>query len=117
MSENNNSVIVCEDLKNVKLNSKFGRKFNNRLQYWSYKQTISSLASKCEEQGVSLVKVSPAYTSQTCSMCGTIDKDNRKGELYECSCGMLIDADYNAAINILHRGAYRPSNETSNILL
>ena len=60
----------------------------------------------CEENGVLLTKVNPAYTSQTCSSCGTVCKSNRKGELYKCNvCSLEIDADYNAAINILHRGA------------
>ena len=61
----------------------------------------------CEENSVLLTKVNPAYTSQTCSHCGTKDKTNRKGETYSCKvCGLIIDADYNASINILHREAY-----------
>jgi len=61
-----------------------------------------------------LEKVSPSYTSQTCSNCGSINKNNRKGEIYYCdSCGIIIDADYNASINILHRGVYNPSNNQS----
>lgn len=110
LNENEIGYLFVENLKNVKKNSTYHKKFNNKLQYWSYSQTITSLQLKCKEHGIILEKVSPAYTSQLCSKCGTIDKENRKGEIYQCSCGNLIDADTNAAINILHRGVYNPSN-------
>lgn len=103
--------IVCEDLKRVKHASKLYRKMNNKLQYWSYKQVLDKLNSLSELKGFKLIKVEPGYTSQTCSKCGQIIKANRQGELYNCSCGLLIDADTNAAINILHRGVYSPSNQ------
>jgi len=63
-----------------------------------------------EEECFYLKLVNPAYTSQTCSNCGELDKSNRKGEIYKCKgCGLEIDADLNAAINILHRGDYNLS--------
>ena len=99
--------LKIEDLKNVKYKSKFSRKFNNKLQRWVYSKVISKLERFCEENSVLLTKVNPAYTSQTCSNCGTRDKTNRKGETYSCKvCSLSIDADYNASINILHREAY-----------
>ena len=101
--------IVVEDLKHVKHKSKFRKQFNNKLQRWSYRKTIGKLERLCEENRVLFTKINPSYTSQQCSGCGTIDKANRKGELYQCSCGNVMDADYNASINILHRGAYSPS--------
>ena len=111
-------IIYIEDLKRVKDNSKLNTKFMNKLQYWSYKQIIFKLNNYCEERGINLEKVSPKYTSQECSKCGIIDKSNRKGEIYQCSsCNNLMDADYNAAINILHRGIYSSSNNQSNIFL
>ena len=53
-----------------------------------------------------LVKVDPAYTSQTCAVCGHIGKENRKTRaLFHCTaCGHTANADHNAAINILARG-------------
>ena len=104
--------IVVEDLKSVKSNSKgkIRKHFNNKLQRWSYPKVINKLERFCEENRVLLTKEEPAYTSQLCSVCGAVDKANRKGELYQCSsCGNVMDADYNASINILHRGAYSPS--------
>ena len=63
-----------------------------------------------EEQGINLEKVSPAYTSQTCSNCRVVDRNSRKGSVFLCTvCGINLDADYNASRNILHRGVYRLS--------
>jgi putative transposase len=53
-------------------------------------------------QGKELVKIPPAYTSQTCSACGHVSKNNRKSQSkFVCEkCGLTIHADHNAAINI-----------------
>jgi IS605 OrfB family transposase len=109
--------IVVEDLKNVKKDSKgkIRKKFNNKLQRWSYLKVLNKLSMLTEENGINLIKVNPAYTSQTCSRCGSIHKESRKGEKYLCiDCGYELDADLNASINILHRGVYSPSTDKAN---
>lgn len=101
--------VFVENLKNVKHESsgKIHKKIMNKLQRWSYDRTFSKLHLLSESKGFIIRKVDPAYTSQTCSNCGNVHKESRKGELYECiNCGMKIDADYNAALNILRRGVY-----------
>ena len=104
------AILVVEDLKNVKHKSKLGHKVMNKVQYWIYSRVLSNLKNKTEQSGIQMLNVSPAYTSQTCSQCGTVRKENRQGEDYLCNvCGMEMDADLNAAINILHRGIYSPS--------
>lgn len=70
--------IVCEDLKRVKHASKLYKSLNNKLQYWSYRQVLDKLEALSELEGFKLIKVDPAYTSQTCSNCGTILKNNRQ---------------------------------------
>jgi len=47
-------------------------------------------------------KISPAYTSQRCSECGSVDANSRQSQaLYACtSCGYSCNADVNAARNI-----------------
>ena len=47
-------------------------------------------------------KISPAYTSQTCSQCKTIDREARESQaVFRCrACGYCGNADVNAAINI-----------------
>ena len=53
-----------------------------------------------------LVLVNPAYTSQTCSKCGYRAKENRESQaVFECKqCHSRMNADLNAASNILERG-------------
>lgn len=104
--------VVAENLKNVKsktrVNNKLSKKFNNKLQRWSYSKVLNKLSYMCEENGVLLTLVNPAFTSQKCSKCGAICKTNRKGKLYKCACGLEIDADLNASINISRMGVYSP---------
>ena len=104
--------IVAEDLKDVKKNTRknkrITKKFNNKLQRWSYPKVLSKLSYLCEENGVLLTLVNPSYTSQKCSNCGVICKSNRQGKIYKCTCGLEIDADYNASINLSHMGVYSP---------
>jgi putative transposase len=103
--------VVVEDLKDVKTGSKGKRRkqFNNKLQRWSYPKVLGKLERVCEERGLTFIRVDPAYTSQTCSLCGRTDKASRKGKIFLCTaCGMEMDADLNAAINIRNRGAYSP---------
>ena len=105
------TTVVVEDLKNVKKNSKgkIRKRFNNKLQRWTYPKVLGKLASICELTGRSFVTVDPAYTSQKCSMCGHVDKNSRQGESFLCTrCGTSLDADINAARNILMRGACSP---------
>jgi|AntRauTorcE11897_2_1112592.scaffolds.fasta_scaffold14148_1 IS605 OrfB family transposase len=106
------STLIIEDLVNLKHKSELYKKVNNRIQYWSYRKTINKLESICMEKGIKLVKVSPAYTSQTCSSCGNINKDSRKLEEFRCiSCGYEDDADVNASINIRNMGVYSLRND------
>jgi len=54
----------------------------------------------------SLIKVNPAYSSQTCGSCGAKDSRSRKNQArFVCtSCGHRDNADRNAAVVILNRG-------------
>ena len=69
-------------------------------------KVLEKLTMICEESGIVFRKVPPQFTSQRCSICGVICKSNRRGEIYKCACGNVIDADYNASLNILHVGKY-----------
>ncbi len=53
-----------------------------------------------------LVKVDPAYSSQTCASCGIVDSRSRKSQsVFVCTaCGHRDNADRNAAVVILNRG-------------
>ena len=64
------------------------------------------LKYKCQEKCKHLHLVNPAYTSQTCSYCGSVDKKYRlsQSEFVCTNCGLIINADVNAAQNILRKG-------------
>ncbi len=102
--------LVVEDLKNLKQKTKgkLRKTFVNKMQRWSYRDVLDKLTSLAEETGFTLKKINPAYTSQRCSACGVICKSNRQGEIYKCACGLFLDADVNASLNILHLGVYSP---------
>lgn len=72
-------------------------------QGWTAFATL--LDYKLTERGGYLVTVDPAYTSQTCSECGTVDRESRESQVsFNCRhCGFRANADHNAAINILRR--------------
>ena len=78
---------------------------SKQIQDASWSQIFSFLTYKAENAGLQCVKVDPKYTSQTCSSCGNKHEDNRLSQqLFKCLlCGMEINADTNAAINILNK--------------
>lgn len=87
--------------RNVRAKAALNRSILN--QGWGSFAAI--LAYKLEERGGELVFVNPAYTSQTCSECGTVDRESRESQAsFAClHCGFRAHADHNAAINILRR--------------
>ena len=65
---------------------------------------ITLLNEKAESAGVKIVAVNPKGTSQECSSCGAEVKKDLSVRTHKCSCGLVMDRDVNAALNILHRG-------------
>ena len=60
---------------------------------------------KAEEAGSQVIKVSPEYTSQDCGRCGARVKKSLSTRTHRCTgCGLVLDRDHNAAINILKKG-------------
>jgi putative transposase len=66
---------------------------------------VSMTVAKAECAGRSVVFVNPAYTSQTCSGCGQICKKSLAERWHSCDCGVELDRDHNAALNILRLGS------------
>ena len=65
-------------------------------------QGKNNLKYKAESAGVLIKEVNPANTSKKCSICGNIKKKlELRDRKYICDkCGLIIDRDQNAAINI-----------------
>ena len=115
----NHAMIVVEDLKvanmsksangtpekqgkNVKAKSGLNKSILD--QGWS--MLVGMLEYKQQWRGGLLVKVNPKYTSQTCSSCSHVAKENRLTQAkFECvECGFSENADINASRNILAVG-------------
>ena len=64
------------------------------------------LGYKLNWSGGVLVVIPPEYTSQTCHVCGNVDKANRvtQAQFVCTACGHSANADHNAALNILAAG-------------
>lgn len=72
-------------------------------------------AYKAKSRGGQLIVVNPCGTSQKCSRCGLIaePKLDLSVRRFECrSCGLNLDRDHNAALNILKLGLERAHAET-----
>ena len=69
---------------------------------WNY--LLQRLHSKAESAGRVVQLVNPAYTSKSCSACGAVFENlTLSGRWVDCACGLSLDRDHNAAVNILCR--------------
>lgn len=63
-----------------------------------------ALVSKAQQWNKTLVFVDPKYTSQDCSQCGTRVHKSLAQRVHKCpNCGLVLNRDVNAAINILNK--------------
>ncbi|HEY9876129.1 MAG TPA: transposase [Candidatus Obscuribacterales bacterium] len=95
-------LIAVEDLKvkNLARNTKLAKSIYDVA--WSAFITI--LEAVAVKRGVHVVKVPPHGTSQDCSGCGVKVPKTLSIRTHEChKCGLTMDRDENAAINILSR--------------
>jgi putative transposase len=69
---------------------------------WGY--LVQRLTHKAESAGRVVVLVDPRYSSKTCSQCGHVFESLSLSDRWiDCGCGLSLDRDHNAAINILKR--------------
>jgi len=94
-------VIVLENLEHIRESSDSDTEWVHK---WSFRDLQDKIEYKAHLKGVKVVYVNPHNTSQRCSRCGHIDKNNRKRGFFECEhCDFTLDADLNAARNIKHK--------------
>ncbi len=71
----------------------------------SWQKLIQFLSYKAENVGKIVVKVEPGNTSQRCSKCEGIVRKSLAVRIHKCPCcGVKLDRDYNASLNILSLG-------------
>ena len=92
--------IVIEDL-NVKGMMK-NKHLSDAIRKQGFYEFKRQLEYKCKFRGIKLVIADRFYpSSKNCSQCGKIKSDLKlKDRVYKCSCGLNIDRDLNASINL-----------------
>ena len=70
----------------------------------SWNQLVQFTTYKAESAGRRSVQIDPRNTSKLCSACGLIVEKDLSVRVHHCSCGLVLDRDHNAAINILRLG-------------
>ena len=111
-------VIVLEDLRKIKQKtskSKEGykrKRHNSRMAQVPFHGFKEELSHKAPLYGKRVETVSPTYTSRTDSRTGRRDGE-RKGRRYICKDGVVLDADWNAAVNIALRSKHPVSSEAA----
>ena len=99
--------ITIEDL-NIRGMMK-NRHLSKAISKQGFNKFIEKLKFKCYENSIQLRQVDRFYpSSKTCSYCGNIKKDLKLSDrIYKCSCGLTIDRDLNAAINLKNTKEYK----------
>ena len=99
-----NKVIYLEDLSVKDLMIKSYNAKNFQKSAWS-RFVNNYLINKAESTDCQIIFCDRfAPTSQECSSCGRIQKIKLSERTYNCSCGLILDRDENAAKNIIKYG-------------
>ena len=108
LSSTSASILVLEDLTKIKVKTSMSpkgykrKRHNNMLSQVPFYKFKERLTHKAARLGKVVQTVSPAFTSQVDSRTGKRDGD-RRGRCYYCADGVVLDADWNAAVNIARR--------------
>jgi putative transposase len=101
----NPAEIVVEklDFRNLQLS----KRMNRLLSRFGKASIVAKLESLEEEFGITIRYENPTYTSQECSVCGYVDKNNRTSQsAFNCKfCHSILHADVNAPRNLRKRSS------------
>ncbi|MDK0883506.1 transposase [Clostridium perfringens] len=101
------SYITIEDLavSNMMKNKHLSKAISSQ-KFFEFK---TKLMSKCKQNNIELRIVDRFYpSSKTCSNCGKVKKDLKLSDrIYKCDCGLTIDRDLNASINLKNAKKYK----------
>ena len=100
--------IAIEDLKISNMIK--NRHLSKAIQEQNFFVIRTKFINKCKERNIELRLVDTFYpSSKTCSCCGNIKKDLKLNDrIYKCcECGLKLDRDYNASINLKKAEIYK----------
>ncbi len=98
----------------------FGEDEKNKfiLRNWSFYQLQKMIEYKAKREGIEVLYIDPYHTSQTCAICGNYEEGQReKQEDFICknpeckNFEKIVNADYNAALNIAKSNKIVSSSE------
>lgn len=100
--KHNAKYINVEDLEGYRANDFI-------LRNWSYYKLEQYITYKAKIYGIEVRKINPCHTSQICSCCGHWEEGQRIDQShFKCkSCGVELNADFNAARNIAKSKDFR----------
>lgn len=98
-------------IENLKVSNMMKNKhLSKAIQEQNFYAIRIKLINKCKERNIELRLVDTFYpSSKTCSCCGEVKKDLKLNDrIYKCcNCGLEIDRDYNASINLEKAKVYK----------
>ena len=103
--------LKCITIEDLKISNIMKNKYLSKaIQEQNFFSIRTKLINKCKERNIELRLVNTFYpSSKTCSCCGNIKKDLKLNDrIYKCcNCGIEIDRDYNASINLEKAKIYK----------
>lgn len=104
-AKDTNRAIALEDLSGIRESVTVSKAVRESIGKWAFLELRNFIEYKAKLLGVPVIPIDPRNTSRECSVCGYIDKKNRKNQAsFVClECGHTENADFNAAKNIASR--------------
>jgi putative transposase len=101
--------IVFEDLDAIRERMSDDKKF----QQWAFGRIVELVTYKAKEHEIFVDDVPSEYTSQECSRCGFVSRDNLDGKRLCCiRCGRSVHRDYDAAVSVAIKYVRLHSSQT-----
>jgi len=107
---NTNQVIAFEKLTINSMKENNHKGIRKSIADVAWNQFMNFTTYKAEDAGRTVIFVNPRNTSQMCSQCGEIVKKDLSVRVHICDCGLILDRDHNAALNILALGMQSLAN-------
>ncbi len=111
-AKSKSAFIVFERLERIlKSRAKMAKKLQYKLSQFTFKKLSTLVDYKAKIEGIRVLYIPPELTSKECSHCGekvnTQRPFNGNFSLFKCNCnkcGIELNADYNASVNIAKKG-------------
>lgn len=99
LANQRSSALALEDLTNIRKTARHRKIYRGTFNRWAFNQLRQFISYKAQREGIPVILIKPAFTSQVCSSCGSLGI--RNGSQFSCPfCNFKADADFNASLNI-----------------